>query len=49
MQINKYFLSFLLVMTAVIAIAQPKPEDKQFKLDGVAAVVGNEIILDSVR
>lgn len=47
MKLNKYILSFLFVMAAVIAFAQPKPEDKQFKLDGVAAVVGNEIILDS--
>lgn len=35
------------MMTAVIAFAQPKPADQQLKLDGVAAVVGNEIILDS--
>lgn len=47
MQINKYFLSFLFVMTAIFTFAQPKPQDSQLKLDGVAAVVGNEIILDS--
>lgn len=47
MQINKYFLSFLFVMTAMLVFAQPKPQDNQLKLDGVAAVVGNEIILDS--
>lgn len=47
MQINKHFLSFLFVMTAMLVFAQPKPESNQLKLDGVAAVVGNEIILDS--
>lgn len=47
MQINKHFLSFLFVMTAMLVFAQPKPDSNQLKLDGVAAVVGNEIILDS--
>lgn len=47
MQLNKYFLSILFVMASAIAIAQPNSQDKQFKLDGVAAVVGDEIILDS--
>lgn len=47
MQLNKHILSVLFVMAAVIAFAQPKPEGGQFKLDGVAAVVGGEIILDS--
>lgn len=47
MKLNKYFLSFLFAMTMIIATAQPKPESNQFKLDGVAAVVGSEIILDS--
>lgn len=47
MQLNKYILSFLCGLSAIITFAQPKPEDNQLKLDGVAAVVGNEIILDS--
>lgn len=47
MQSNKNYLSFLLVMAVAVLFAQPVPEDKQLKLDGVAAVVGDEIILDS--
>src|SRR5690606_30799562 len=47
MQSNKNYLSFLLVMAVAVLFAQPVPEENQLKLDGVAAVVGDEIILDS--
>lgn len=43
---NKTLFSLLLMTISLMVYAQPKPQS-DIKLDGVAAVVGNEIILDS--
>lgn len=43
---NKPGLTLLFTLFTIIVVAQPKPQN-QVKLDGVAAVVGNEIILES--
>ncbi|MFA7688401.1 MAG: peptidylprolyl isomerase [Moheibacter sp.] len=46
MKINPNVFAFFSLLVSTILWAQPTPEG-QFKLDGVAAVVGDEIILDS--
>ncbi|MFV0305323.1 MAG: peptidylprolyl isomerase [Moheibacter sp.] len=49
MKIKLYFLVLLFSVISAHGFAQPKQSNsnEQFKLDGVAAVVGDEIILDS--
>lgn len=41
--INKKILVILLFVTSVVAVAQPK----KLKVDGVVAVVGDYVVLDS--
>ena len=49
MKIKLYFLTLLFSLLSVQIMAQPTPKNPhgQLKLDGVAAVVGDEIILNS--
>ncbi len=49
MRINHYALALFFSAFSITILAQPSPDDSQnqLKLDGVAAVVGDEVILDS--
>ena len=49
MKINRYAFAFIFAVTSAAVFGQPTPKnpENQLKLDGVAAVVGDEIILDS--